>query len=652
MATKNIVPNADSEGGIGTSSKYWATGFIDAITTTGNLVIGGSIDLEGAIDVNGTTNLDIVDIDGAVNMATTALVTGVLTTTAATVFNGGFTSNAASTISTADNLDTLSLISTDADANAGPNLRLFRNSASPADADVVGLVEFEGKNSAGTTVRWAGIESKIVDVTDSTEDGSLELVTTLAGSGAVSRILMNATETVINESSKDLDFRVESDNLTDAFFVQGSDGFVGIGTSPGQKVVVGGGTNGRVRIKVDEAENNFGKFDFSTSDSATSSATMIAEITANITSAASSALTSELIFSTNSGDSLNTGLTISSGGLLTVKDDLIIKTGGTIGGASDPDLLTLSSNELEITGANNVNTRMILTSPGVSNTVLGFNKSGGTVNGVVNNASYLGNLQAYPLVFITNGGVALTLDASKNATIAGALTVSGGGNSAFSGPLFISNSSGDSLTLTKATTEPSFRIEGDSNKDFVITISGELLTFTQNDGTTDILTLDHDTKNVTITDGNLIIGTAGHGITFSSTNTPAQSNGSGSSNTLDDYEEGTWTGTMSNTGLTTTATGTYVRIGDLVYIQIYFADKTINNAGNAIVTGLPFSANVSQSLGYSVISYIHGTSILNCKGGYVAATAIYNTIDNSSGQSTWVTGSGKFGMWGGTYRIN
>ena len=68
MATKNIVPNADSEGGIGTSSKYWATGFIDAITTTGNLVVGGSIDLEGAIDVNGTTNLNIVDIDGAVNI--------------------------------------------------------------------------------------------------------------------------------------------------------------------------------------------------------------------------------------------------------------------------------------------------------------------------------------------------------------------------------------------------------------------------------------------------------------------------------------------------------------------------------------------------------------------------------------------------------
>ena len=54
-----------------------------------DLTVGGDIDLEGSIDVNGTANLDVVDIDGAVNMATTALVTGVLTTTAIQVVNGG-----------------------------------------------------------------------------------------------------------------------------------------------------------------------------------------------------------------------------------------------------------------------------------------------------------------------------------------------------------------------------------------------------------------------------------------------------------------------------------------------------------------------------------------------------------------------------------
>mgnify|MGYP000273973681 CR=1 FL=1 len=38
-------------------------------TVNDNLVVTGDIDLEGSIDINGTANLDVVDIDGAVNMA-------------------------------------------------------------------------------------------------------------------------------------------------------------------------------------------------------------------------------------------------------------------------------------------------------------------------------------------------------------------------------------------------------------------------------------------------------------------------------------------------------------------------------------------------------------------------------------------------------
>ena len=48
MATPNIVPRADSEGGLGTSSKYWAAAYIDAITTTGNVVIGGTLTVSAA----------------------------------------------------------------------------------------------------------------------------------------------------------------------------------------------------------------------------------------------------------------------------------------------------------------------------------------------------------------------------------------------------------------------------------------------------------------------------------------------------------------------------------------------------------------------------------------------------------------------------
>ena len=58
------------------------------ITTTG---VGafGSLDISGAIDVDGTTNLDAVDIDGAVDMADTLLVTGVATLTATAIANAG-----------------------------------------------------------------------------------------------------------------------------------------------------------------------------------------------------------------------------------------------------------------------------------------------------------------------------------------------------------------------------------------------------------------------------------------------------------------------------------------------------------------------------------------------------------------------------------
>ena len=55
MATPNIVPRADSEGGLGTSSKYWASAYIDAITTTGDITVGGIVN---------AVNLNLTDSDG------------------------------------------------------------------------------------------------------------------------------------------------------------------------------------------------------------------------------------------------------------------------------------------------------------------------------------------------------------------------------------------------------------------------------------------------------------------------------------------------------------------------------------------------------------------------------------------------------------
>ena len=135
------------------------------------------------------------------------------------------------TISVADNSDNLTLTSTDADANSGPNLRMYRNSSSPADSDAIGLIDFEGRNDNSQDVVYAAIDTRIVDASDGSEDGRIEIATILGGTAGVSRILMDATETVFNDNSASLDFRVEADGNANMLFVDASADRVGIGTA-------------------------------------------------------------------------------------------------------------------------------------------------------------------------------------------------------------------------------------------------------------------------------------------------------------------------------------------------------------------------------------------------------------------------------------
>jgi len=76
------------------------------------------------------------------------------------------------TISTADNTEQLTLISTDEDANQGPVLRLRRDSASPADNDIVGYLVYSSDNDAGQITDFGGIRCHIDDASDGTEDGN------------------------------------------------------------------------------------------------------------------------------------------------------------------------------------------------------------------------------------------------------------------------------------------------------------------------------------------------------------------------------------------------------------------------------------------------------------------------------------------------
>ena len=101
------------------------------------------------------------------------------------------------TITTADNTDQLTLISTDADANVGPNLKMSRQSASAADGDLLGKVNFVGHNDAGTPedISYGDITGTIIDATDGTEDGML-VISTMHGGSSVSRMRLQTSETV------------------------------------------------------------------------------------------------------------------------------------------------------------------------------------------------------------------------------------------------------------------------------------------------------------------------------------------------------------------------------------------------------------------------------------------------------------------------
>ena len=69
---------------------------------------------------------------------------------------------------------TMSLVDGDDDANAGPILKLYRNTASPADDDALGAISFNGEDSAGGERGYARIRALSDNVTSGSNSGSLE----------------------------------------------------------------------------------------------------------------------------------------------------------------------------------------------------------------------------------------------------------------------------------------------------------------------------------------------------------------------------------------------------------------------------------------------------------------------------------------------
>jgi len=146
------------------------------------------------------------------------------------------------------------------------------------------------------------------------------------------------------------------------------------------------------------------------------------------------------------------------------------------------------------------------------------------------------------------------------------------------------------------------------------------------------------TASTTIGVGGATPSTSGSGITF-----PATESNSTNANTLDDYEEGTWTpaySSGSNSWSYTTQAGRYVKVGNCVTHTFYIAATGTINSANAQVniTGLPFTSTGTNA---------DGRTNGSCKFGPDFGT---HQIYPTSGSLTWdqTSGVGDGNGWANT----
>jgi len=133
------------------------------------------------------------------------------------------------------------------------------------------------------------------------------------------------------------------------------------------------------------------------------------------------------------------------------------------------------------------------------------------------------------------------------------------------------------------------------------------------------------TGNVQIANGNLVFSTAGTGIDFSAT---ANSSGTMTSELLSDYEEGTFTPSLTfgsgSTGITYAhRNGSYIKIGRVVIVRVgMLLSNKGSSTGTAVVSGLPFTV---ESISYADATGCLGFTNMSGLGGGPLVAVCQNT---------------------------
>jgi hypothetical protein len=104
--------------------------------------------------------------------------------------------------------------------------------------------------------------------------------------------------------------------------------------------------------------------------------------------------------------------------------------------------------------------------------------------------------------------------------------------------------------------------------------------------------------DVAVSRGNLVIGTSGKGIDFSATP------GTGTSELLADYEEGTWTPVIAGQGSAgvgtyTSQVGRYTKVGRAVHFTAFVDWSAHTGTGTMVLNGLPFTSDSTAGVFFS-----------------------------------------------------
>ena len=108
---------------------------------------------------------------------------------------------------------TITVTNTDAGATAGPIFDIYRNSASPADDDILGQIRFTGEDDNNDKVQYVNIKGKILNKTNNNEAGAL-VITPIGNDYAAdnSQMGLQVVDAGISSYAPILDFRDDDTN--------------------------------------------------------------------------------------------------------------------------------------------------------------------------------------------------------------------------------------------------------------------------------------------------------------------------------------------------------------------------------------------------------------------------------------------------------